>query len=290
MITPVDGSVAGSSKWCGPATSGWRAWTTAARNSKTPQGGGVGGGHCLAPRSTVQRLGNKKLPMATSGRTPRISRRALRQVRAEHIEQRVSVRASPSRWRAPAPPLSAACCLDPASLLGRFLLAAQIIAVLISEMWEKAWGKFPSRRCPAASYSSDTVRHHCADQEAARTDVPPLRRGRASSMHPRARSCRPGMRPPQAADRHASGSCHSDARNHRSRDRARSPRRSRVPEDRQLALYEERSRSDLSALRKRAASPPVTTRWSKVSDNGSTRWTAAWPRCATTRGRSGRRR
>ena len=34
------------------------------------------------------------------------------------------------------------------------------------------------------------------------------------------------------------------------------------------------SRSDLSTTRKRAASPPVTTRWSKVSDNGSTRRTA----------------
>jgi len=35
-----------------------------------------------------------------------------------------------------------------------------------------------------------------------------------------------------------------------------------------------RSRSDFSATIKRAASPPVTTRWSKVSDNGSTRRTA----------------
>src|SRR5258706_12733949 len=43
------------------------------------------------------------------------------------------------------------------------------------------------------------------------------------------------------------------------------------------------SSSDLSATRKRAASPPVTMRWSKVSDNGSTRLTAAWPRCATAR-------
>jgi hypothetical protein len=43
------------------------------------------------------------------------------------------------------------------------------------------------------------------------------------------------------------------------------------------------SSSDLSATRKRAASPPVTLRWSKVSDNGSTRLTAGWPRYATAR-------
>ncbi len=46
-------------------------------------------------------------------------------------------------------------------LPGRRLASRQVssrgrlCAVLISEMWEKAWGKFPSRRCPAASYSSD---------------------------------------------------------------------------------------------------------------------------------------
>src|SRR6516164_2025388 len=33
------------------------------------------------------------------------------------------------------------------------------------------------------------------------------------------------------------------------------------------AAHEARSRSDLNRTRKRAASPPVTTRWSKVSDN-----------------------
>ena len=36
----------------------------------------------------------------------------------------------------------------------------------------------------------------------------------------------------------------------------------------------------MSATKKRAASPPVTTRWSKVSDNGSRRLTAGWPRWA----------
>src|SRR5262249_58493210 len=41
------------------------------------------------------------------------------------------------------------------------------------------------------------------------------------------------------------------------------------------------SSADLSAARKRAASPPVTTRWSKVSDNGSVRCTAG---CAATAG------
>src|SRR5262249_19453458 len=38
-----------------------------------------------------------------------------------------------------------------------------------------------------------------------------------------------------------------------------------------LARHDARSNAALSATKKRAASPPVTTRWSKVSDKGSTR-------------------
>ena len=42
-------------------------------------------------------------------------------------------------------------------------------------------------------------------------------------------------------------------------------------------LQEGRSRSSFSATRKRAASPPFTTRWSKVSERGRTARTAGWP-------------
>src|SRR5436190_24105298 len=45
-----------------------------------------------------------------------------------------------------------------------------------------------------------------------------------------------------------------------------------------------RSSSSIAAFRKRAASPPVTARWSKVSDNGSRRWATSWPPATTARG------
>src|SRR6185503_12124425 len=45
------------------------------------------------------------------------------------------------------------------------------------------------------------------------------------------------------------------------------------------------SSESIIALRKRAASAPVATRWSKVSESGSVRRTAGAPLCATIRGR-----
>ena len=46
--------------------------------------------------------------------------------------------------------------------------------------------------------------------------------------------------------------------------------------------YSALCRSSTSALRKRAASPPVTARWSTVSDTGSTGCIAGCPSQATT--------
>jgi putative transcriptional regulator len=43
-------------------------------------------------------------------------------------------------------------------------------------------------------------------------------------------------------------------------------------------------RSAITASRNRPASPPLTTRWSKVSESGSTRWTTGRPSSTTTRG------
>src|SRR5215510_14997196 len=45
------------------------------------------------------------------------------------------------------------------------------------------------------------------------------------------------------------------------------------------------SSESIIAFKKRAASSPVATRWSKVSDSGSVRRTAGAPLCATIRGR-----
>src|SRR6266481_2738416 len=44
-----------------------------------------------------------------------------------------------------------------------------------------------------------------------------------------------------------------------------------------------RSSSSIAAFKKRAASPPVTARWSKVSDNGKRRWATSWPPATTAR-------
>src|SRR6266436_10014847 len=45
-----------------------------------------------------------------------------------------------------------------------------------------------------------------------------------------------------------------------------------------------RSSSSIAAFRKRAASPPVTARWSKVSDSGRRRWATSLPSATTARG------